>query len=181
MIIGAVHVLCEKAPIGSIGVTPPLAIPPRGGEGHFDMSSGNGGLYCGLLFFLCQCRLSEMISCVIQTQMYATGTHVWYHSCSKGAPLLATVIGPSPSGLESLHFRYQGIGDKAADHIAAKMCRLRFGGASTIHPLPTWGGGGVWHDAMGGGGGHDIGGGGGYCGGEGEGIVCRFVHTNFSP
>ena len=55
-----------------------------GAERHFDMSAGNGWLYCALLFFLCKCPLSELISPVIQTQMYATGTHVGHHSCSKG-------------------------------------------------------------------------------------------------
>ena len=66
----------------------PLLHSPRGGGGgHFDISSGNGWLYCALLFFLCKCPVSELISPVIPTQMYATGTRVWYHSRSKGGPL----------------------------------------------------------------------------------------------
>ena len=59
-------------------IPPPLQspLPPGGGGGgrHFDISSGNGWLYCALLFFLCKCPLSELISPVIQTQIYATGT-----------------------------------------------------------------------------------------------------------
>ena len=38
--------------------------------------------------------------------MYAVGDYVWYHSRSRGGPLLATVIGPSPSGPEFLHIQY---------------------------------------------------------------------------
>ena len=52
----------------------------------------------------------------IQTQMYAIGAHVWYHPRSKGAPLLVSVTGPSPSGPEFLHIQYQGTGDKVVDH-----------------------------------------------------------------
>ena len=60
--------------------------PPQRGERPFKISSGNGWLYCPLCalpFFLCKCPLSELITPVIQTQMYATGTRVWYHSRSK--------------------------------------------------------------------------------------------------
>ena len=42
----------------------------------------------------------------IQTQMYATGAHIRYDSCSMGARLLATVIGPSPSRLDFPHIQY---------------------------------------------------------------------------
>ena len=38
----------------------------------------------------------SMTPLCIHTQMYAKGAHVWYHSRSKGAPLLAIVIGHSP-------------------------------------------------------------------------------------
>ena len=72
------------------------------------MSSDNCGLYYAFLFFSCKCSLSEMISPVVQTRMYAISTHVWYHSRSKGPLLLATVIGPSPSGPEFLHVQYPG-------------------------------------------------------------------------
>ena len=51
----------------------------------------------------------------------AIGAHVWYHSRSKGALLLATVIDPSPAGPESLHIQYHGTGDKVLDHTAAKL------------------------------------------------------------
>ena len=71
-----------------------------------------------------KCPLSELISPVIQTQMYATGTGVWYQSRSKGGLLLATVIGLSPSGPEFLHIRSQGTGDKVVDHTAAKISWL---------------------------------------------------------
>ena len=53
--------------------------------------------------------------------MYATGIHVWYHSRSKGAPLLATVIGPSPSGLEFLQIQYQGTGDKVCGPYSSQV------------------------------------------------------------
>jgi hypothetical protein len=56
--------------------------------------------------------------------MYATGAHAWCYSRSKGALLLATIIGPSPSGPEFLHIQYQGLGEKLVDHTAAKLCRL---------------------------------------------------------
>ena len=42
----------------------------------------------------------------------------WY---SKGGPLLATDIGPSPSGPEFLHIRHQGTGNQVVDHTAAKI------------------------------------------------------------
>ena len=63
--------------------------PPQGGGGgrHFHIASGNGWLCCALLYFLCTGPLSELISRVIQTQMYATGTRVWYHPRRKGGPL----------------------------------------------------------------------------------------------
>jgi hypothetical protein len=66
--------------------------------------------------FLCWCPLLPLTPLQIQTQMYATGAHVWYHSRSKGAPLLETVMGPSPSGPVFLHIQYQGTGDKVVDH-----------------------------------------------------------------
>ena len=47
-----------------------------------------------------------------------------YHSRSKGAPLLATVIGPSPSGPEFLYIQYQGTREKVLDHTAANLSRL---------------------------------------------------------
>ena len=47
--------------------SPPLQTPlPQGGKHHFDISSRNGWLYCALLFFLCKCPLSELISPIIQ-------------------------------------------------------------------------------------------------------------------
>ena len=58
----------------------------RGCEGtvmHSRLLDKRGGGYCALPFFLCKCPLSELITPVIQTQMYATGTRVWYHSRSK--------------------------------------------------------------------------------------------------
>ena len=36
--------------------------------------------------------------------MYATSDHVWYHSRSRGVPLLATVLGPHPLDLSSSTF-----------------------------------------------------------------------------
>ena len=55
--------------------------------------------------------------------MYATGNHVCYLSCSRGVPLLAPVVGPSPSGPEFLNIQYRGAVN-IADHTAAKLCRL---------------------------------------------------------
>jgi len=81
-------------------------------------------LCCALLFFLCWCPLLALTPLHIQTEMYATGAHVWYHSHSKAAPLLATVIGPSPSGLKFLHIQPQSIEDKVADHTAAIVSAL---------------------------------------------------------
>ena len=53
-----------------------FALCPRrsiagGGGRHFDISSGNGWLFCALLFFLCKGALSELSSPAIQTQMQA--------------------------------------------------------------------------------------------------------------
>ena len=101
----------------------PLAIPPPpgGGDRHFDSRSF---FRCALLFFVCWCPPSELTPLCIQTQMYAIGAYVWYHSRSKGGPLLATVIGPPPSGPEFLHIQYQGTGVKVVDHMAAKFSWL---------------------------------------------------------
>ena len=66
-------------------VNPPPPLPPRGGGRHFDISSGIGWLYCALLFFLCKCLLSELISPAIGTQIYATGTRIWYHLAARVA------------------------------------------------------------------------------------------------
>ena len=77
---------------------PPLEIlPPRGGNRHLD----NSFFQCAPLFFLCWCPLLVLAPLCIQTQMYAIGVHVWYHSRTK-----ATVIGPSPAGPEFLHIQY---------------------------------------------------------------------------
>ena len=51
---------------------------------HFDFSSDNGWLCCALLFFLCWYPLLTLTPLHIQTQMCATGAHVWYHSRNKG-------------------------------------------------------------------------------------------------
>ena len=96
------------------------ALPQGEGGRHSDC----GLLWGALLFFLCWWPLSELTPLRIQTQMYAAGTNVWYHNRSKGAALLATVIGPPPSGPELLHMQCQGMGVNPVDHTAAKLCRL---------------------------------------------------------
>ena len=97
---------------------PPPAIPPQGGGGGGTLTAHF--FRFALFFFLCWC--SDFLS--IQTQMYTIGAHVWYHSHSKAGPLLATVIGPSPSGPEFLHIQYQGPGAKVVNDTAAKLSRL---------------------------------------------------------
>ena len=75
---------------------PPLpSPPPLGGNCHFD----------SIFFPLCSLVL-PMLAPPIRVDsslhsMYAIGAHVWYHSRSKGGPLLATVI--APSGPQFLH------------------------------------------------------------------------------
>ena len=78
---------------------------------HFDISSDDVWLCNALLFFICCCPLLAQTPLHVQAQRMTQQQH---HSCSKGALLLATVIGPSPSGPEFLHIH----------HTAAKLCRL---------------------------------------------------------
>ena len=63
---------------------PPLCNcpPPRGGTVTVTADFSR----CALLFFLCWCPLSELTPLCIHTQMYALGSHVWYHSPNKGLP-----------------------------------------------------------------------------------------------
>ena len=64
-----------QSPAGEWG-TVTWQTSPRGSWGTVFPGVGNnmagGGGYCALLFFLCKCPLSELISPAIQTQMYAT-------------------------------------------------------------------------------------------------------------
>ena len=49
----------------------------------------------------------------------------WYHSRTLGAHVLATVVGPSPTGLQFRHIRYIcPVGATQVDHESAQLSRL---------------------------------------------------------
>ena len=108
--------------------TPPLCNPPlpHGRDRHFD-----GFLTRGCCVVLCVLVPPMRVDFFFFSDtMYARSDHVWYHSRSRGVPLLATVIWPSPSGPEFLHIQYRGTVN-VVDHTAAKSCRLKAARASS--------------------------------------------------
>ena len=63
--------------------------------------------------------------CYFRPKMFSPGDHVWYHSSTLGAHVLATVVGPSPNGPQFCHIRYiRPGGVTAVDHESAQLSRL---------------------------------------------------------
>eukprot|EP00670_Eutreptiella_braarudii_P003542 CAMPEP_0174300584 /NCGR_PEP_ID=MMETSP0809-20121228/58540_1 /TAXON_ID=73025 ORGANISM="Eutreptiella gymnastica-like, Strain CCMP1594" /NCGR_SAMPLE_ID=MMETSP0809 /ASSEMBLY_ACC=CAM_ASM_000658 /LENGTH=126 /DNA_ID=CAMNT_0015406175 /DNA_START=2246 /DNA_END=2626 /DNA_ORIENTATION=- len=57
--------------------------------------------------------------------MFSPGDHVRYHSRTLGAHVLATVVGPSPNGMQFCHIRYiRPGGVTPVDHESAQLSRL---------------------------------------------------------
>ena len=85
---------------------PPLEIPPPpggGGDRHLTVLLGN--IYCSGLCSPCvTCTFLHSHS--FKSVMFSPGDHVWYHSRTLGAHVLATLVGPSPDGPQFCHIRY---------------------------------------------------------------------------
>ena len=66
------------------------------------------------------------VSCpFFRPQMFFPGDCVWYHSRTRGAHVLATVVGPSPNGLQFCHIRHMRPGGVTqVDHESAQLSRL---------------------------------------------------------
>ena len=47
-----------------------------------------------------------VLCCHFRPKMFSPGDHVRYHSRTLGAQVLATVVGPSPNGMQFCHIRY---------------------------------------------------------------------------
>ena len=101
-------------------VIPPPCDPPR--RGLLCCSLCAGAHYQRRLVFLFRHK------CMPQGIMSGT------QSRSRGVPLLATVIGPSPSGPEFLYYQYRGTLGVVA-RTAAKLCRLQAARASSLLSL----------------------------------------------
>ena len=66
-----------------------------------------------------------VLYCYFRPKMFSPGDHVRYHSRTLGAHVLATVVGPSPNGLQFCHFRYIPLGGVTpVDHESAQLSRL---------------------------------------------------------
>ena len=58
-------------------------------------------------------------------KMFSPGDRVWYNSRTLGAYVLATVVGPSPSGPQFCHIRYiRPGGVNQVDHESAQLSRI---------------------------------------------------------
>ena len=70
--------------------------------------------------------LSTALTNDADANVFSTGDHVWYHSHTLGAHVLATVVGPSPSGPQFHHMRYiRPGGVTQVDHESAHLSRLK--------------------------------------------------------
>ena len=59
-------------------------------------------------------------------KMFSPFERVWYHSCTLGARVLATVVGPSPNGPQFCHMRYiRPGGVTQVDHESSQLSRLK--------------------------------------------------------
>ena len=66
-----------------------------------------------------------VLCCYFRPKMFSPGDHVRYHSRTLGAHVLATVVGPSPNGLQFCHIRYiRPGGVTPVDHESAQLSRL---------------------------------------------------------
>ena len=66
-----------------------------------------------------------VLCCDFRPKMFSPGDHVWYHSRTLGAHVLATVVGPSPNGPQFCHIRYiRPGGVTPVDHESAQLSRL---------------------------------------------------------
>ena len=66
-----------------------------------------------------------MLCCYFTPKMFSPGDHVRYHSCTLGAHVLATVVGPSPNGPQFCQIRYiRPGGVTPVDHESAQLSRL---------------------------------------------------------
>ena len=150
-------------------IPPPLAIPPppRRGDCHFTVLLGY--LLRWFVFPICRTHVLALLShhfksvtCVysvifslqrqctgcyvpfFRPKMFSPGNHVWYHSRTLGAHVLATVVGPSPNGPQFCHIRYIRPGGVThVDHESAQLSRLEAVVVASPKSLPespgTWG------------------------------------------
>ena len=66
-----------------------------------------------------------VLCCHFRPKMFSPGDHVRYHSRTLGAHVLATVVGPSPNGMQFCHIRYIHPGGVTpVDHESAQLSRL---------------------------------------------------------
>ena len=59
-------------------------------------------VFCDILDPKAVYRVSR---CFSRPKMFSPGDRVWYHSCTLGSHVLATVVGPSPNGPQFCHIR----------------------------------------------------------------------------
>ena len=79
---------------------------------------------CSVIFSL-QRRCMGVLCCYFRPKMFSPGDHVRYHSHTLGAHVLATVVGPSPTGPQFCHVRYiRPGGVTPVDHESAQLSRL---------------------------------------------------------
>ena len=71
-------------------------------------------------------HLVYKVSCpFFRPKMFSPGDRVWYHSCTVGAHVLATVVVPSPNGLQFYHIRYVcPLGVTQVNHESAQLSRI---------------------------------------------------------
>ena len=88
-----------------------------------------------------------VLCCHFRPKMFSPSDHVRYHSCTLGAHVLATIVGPSPNGPQFCHIRYirpggvtpvdhESAGAKAAAKPAPRAIASS-SSASATHPVPV--------------------------------------------
>ena len=77
-----------------------------------------------VMFSLQRCCMG-VLCCYFRRKMFSPCDRVRYHSCTLGAHVLASVVGPSPSGPQFCHIRYiRPGGVTPVDHESAQISRL---------------------------------------------------------